>query len=103
MFARVTSLKAHERIHNPQDLIRCPAEGCERAFTTQSNLNAHTRAVHQPRQFCCPIEGCGALFAHNVSLKKHVVKHSEDGGVLRRQSSGVLDDVDKGEGLVVSE
>jgi len=77
IFKGAAQLKRHKVIHeSSRQLLKCPVEGCDREYTTESNVVAHMRSCHgEQKTFVCPKENCRQSFAHKCSLKRHLANH----------------------------
>lgn len=55
-----------------QKTLKCPYEGCDKAFNRQARLDEHIRSHTNSRPFTCPHPPCTKAFLRASHLKHHV-------------------------------
>ncbi|KAJ5861205.1 uncharacterized protein N7529_008515 [Penicillium soppii] len=58
--------------------IRCPFEGCDKAFNRPARLKDHIRSHNNERLFRCDFEGCDKSFLRPTHLSHHVKSAHSD-------------------------
>ena len=53
----------------------CREEGCDKTFRDEVSLKKHV-LTHSEKQFICNVNGCGKKFLDNCKLKRHRLVHS---------------------------
>ncbi|KAH0789315.1 zinc finger protein [Histomonas meleagridis] len=77
-FSISANLKQHMQKHSGSPTSRrkfaCPVDGCNSAFTRQTNLNTHIKTIHGGvLPYTCDV--CGAAFLYPSLLAKHAESH----------------------------
>lgn len=67
-------LTRHGLTHSGLKPFQCTVEGCQEAFTTNTNRTRHISRVHDQelKHYVCKVEGCGVEFKKNKQLKQHM-------------------------------
>jgi len=68
-FTTKFNLDQHGTVHSKVKAFKCPVEGCDKAFTRNSELTQHKKAAHDGVYYEC--EECGRRFGQKHNMMNH--------------------------------